>query len=271
MAAARTIVGPPMSTFSIASSKRAALRDLVLERVEVHDHHVDRRRCRASRAPARCSGSVAAREDARRGSSGAASSRARRGSPGSPWPSRRRSPSTPAFSSSARGAAGREDLEAALRRGRARARRCRPCGTRTGALSWSWCLRSGGRRSSASARRRVLRGDDLAAAGMCVVSPLRVAPHGEPGRGRRGHRARVGERGDRPRGRAVVEAAVVDDAPVAEELGADRPAPASRLRSTSDCHSAGSSLARRASAPRGRRARPASCRGSRRRARSTRA
>jgi hypothetical protein len=68
-----------------------ALRDLVLEGVEVHDHHVDRRDA-VLLERLQVLGQVSRARGSRRGSSGAASSRARRGSPAIPWPSRPRSP-----------------------------------------------------------------------------------------------------------------------------------------------------------------------------------
>ena len=79
----------------------------------------------------------------------------------------------------------------------------------------------------------------------------------------RGHRPRVGERGDGADGRAVVEPPVVDDAAVhgtaPSRITGDLRA-AARRRATAS--SAGSVLARELEGRAGRRARPASCRGS---------
>ena len=94
----------------------------------------------------------------------------------------------------------------------------------------------------------------------------RLAPDREPGGGDGGHRARVGERGHAEDGRAVVERAVVDDAAVRWNSSVRITGAWSRLRSTSDLPVApAAACALELRAPAGRRARPGSWRGSRRR------
>ena len=122
------------------------------------------------------------------------------------------------------------------RPGRAPGPRCRPCGRRRGSRSSRSCrppvVCSESRAVRARAllrRRRRRRGAGPCGsrarrwpgAGMRVTSPRTVAPHREPGGGDRRDRARVGQRGHAEDRRAVVDRAVVDHAPVAEQLRPD--------------------------------------------------
>ena len=76
----------------------------------------------------------------------------------------------------------------------------------------SWCLRCGGTVGRRPAHRRGALGPHLAGARHAGGVAPGLAPDREPGGGDAGDRPRVGERGDRPGRRAVVEAPVVDDA-----------------------------------------------------------
>ena len=113
------------SARSASARVDARARDGRLERVEVDDDEVDAARSRARSIAARCAGSSRSGQDARRGSAGAASSRARPSSRGSRCSSETSRTGMPAVAEALVGAAGREQLDPARRRARARSPRRR--------------------------------------------------------------------------------------------------------------------------------------------------
>ncbi len=198
--------------------ERAALRHLVLEGVEVHDHHVDRGDP-VLREGGQVLGGVAAREDA------AVDRRVQRLHAAvedlrEPGGLRDAGHLHARLLELGRGAAGGEDLEAALREAAGEVHDPLLAVHGQERSLGHGASGAGGRRSSARLPLGVL-GPHLAGARRARRVAPRLAPHGEPGGGGAGDRAGVGERGDRPRGRAVVEAAVVHDPPAAEELRPD--------------------------------------------------